>query len=192
MTDIQELTQNVLDKVSSKHEATYNDVAKELEEKKAVEQKKIDEQTEAKKERLDAAFEAEVQRQKQSYVNEKRNQSLKAKQALIDDVYSDAISRMNQMDSSQYRQMIKGAVDQLQTSEPITIVQGDKSKHILMDQDRQSLQSEYPQLDFSEDTLKNRSGFVLASKGMDYNFTFEAIIDELKAELAPEIAKRGF
>lgn len=192
MADIQTLTKNVLDKVTAKHEKQFQEVKAEADEATAAKKAQIDEQTKNRKAHLEDASQAELQRQKQSYVNELRNETLQSKQQLIENVYGEAVTRMNAMDSGQFSALIRGAVSQLNISEAFQVLVGDKSQNILSATDRDQLQSEVANLSFSEETVKNRSGFILASEGMDYNFTFEAIINELKNELAPEIAKRGF
>ena len=192
MADIQELTQSVLDKVKAKHQADYDEYAEKLDQEKNEKMNRIDEKIAAGKEHNEKAADAKLQRDKQSYVNELRNKTLKAKQQLIRSVYSDSVTALNQMSSDEFKELIRGALNQVDTNKNATIHLGDKSQDILSTTDKEALQTELSGLVFADQSLKNKSGFILASEGMDYNFTYEAIIDELKDQLAQEIAKRGF
>ena len=192
MADIQELTQSVLDKVKAKHQADYDEYAEKLDQEKNEKMNRIDEKIAAGKEHNEKAADAKLQRDKQSYVNELRNKTLKAKQQLIRSVYSDSVTALNQMSSDEFKELIRGALNQVDTNKNATIHLGDKSQDILSTTDKEALQTEFSGLFFADQPLKNKSGFILTSEGMDYNFTYEAIIDELKDQLAQEIAKRGF
>ncbi|MCZ0717918.1 V-type ATP synthase subunit E [Aerococcus kribbianus] len=192
MAEINDLTQNVLDKVRAKEAAELEDLEKELASEKDQATKAIADDLQNDMDQAQSASQAELQRQKQSYENKMRNQILQGKQHLIDQSYQAAIDQLNAMDSSQFADLIKDALKQVPSGQAVAVEMGEFSQNILSDQDKTAIQNADSQVTFTERTVADRSGFILASQGMDYNFTFEAIIAELKDQLAPEIVKRGF
>ena len=49
-----------------------------------------------------------------------------------------------------------------------------------------------PSIQLDDTFLSKRSGFVLSNEEVDYNFTFESIIDQKKKALAPKLVKQAF
>ena len=51
---------------------------------------------------------------------------------------------------------------------------------------------EYSFVAISEEVVKNKAGFILQQDGIDYNFCFDELINELKKEFSPQLATLAF
>lgn len=189
MADIQTLVNQVMDKAEKeeqeKFEAYEADVKEELQQAQA----NLDEEFANQKRHAENAETRRLQTQKQSYVNVLRNEKLQAKQSLLENVYQEAIVNLQQLSSEEFTGLIEGALAQLPALDNAILKVGEYSQHQF---DSGQVQANNPQLQVGEEWLAKRSGFIISSEDVDYNFTFESIIEQKKATLAPELIKRAF
>ncbi|KAA9300212.1 MULTISPECIES: V-type ATP synthase subunit E [Aerococcus] len=192
MATIQNLTQDVLAKISQEEDAKFKSGKEKLEQETAAREKRIQKDAEDKKASLEDQAARNLDRKKQGYNNQMRNQVLAKKQDLIQDVYTEAVTRLTELPENEFIEFVKGALSQLNSDQATVLQLGSQSEKQLTEQGLAALQSEFPQLQGADQSLRGQGGFILSQEGMDYNFTFDQIIEEQEEALSAEISKRAF
>lgn len=189
MADIQTLVDQVLTNAENEEKEKLAAFETEMNEEINKAKAQNDEQVENGKQHIENVEARNLQTQQQSYLNTLRNEKLQAKQALLEKVYNQAIVELQQLPSEEFTGFIKGALDQISSTENLTLTVGEFSQHQF---DADQVKGLNPSLQLNESFLPKRSGFVLSNEEVDYNFTFESIIDEKKKTLAPKLVKQVF
>ncbi len=189
MADIQTLVDQVMTNAEKEEQealaAFENDINDELKSASA----RIDQELTHQKQQIENNEARKLQTQKQSYLNTLRNERLTAKQDLLDKVYNEAIIKLQQLSSEEFTGLIKGALNQLSGTDQAVLKIGEYSQHQF---DADQVKAVNGPIDIDENFIAKRSGFIVSREDLDYNFTFESIIDQKKAELAAELVKRAF
>lgn len=189
MADIQTLVNRVMANAEQEEKAKLAEFETEMNEEVKNAKAQNDEQVENEKQHIENAEARNLQTQKQSYLNTLRNDKLQAKQGLLEKVYSQAIVELQQLSSEEFTALIKGALDQVAGTENLTLTIGEFSQHQF---DANQVKTLNQTVQIGEGFIPKRSGFVLSNEEVDYNFTFESIIDQKKKELAPKLVKQAF
>ncbi|HRM20349.1 MAG TPA: hypothetical protein PLT73_07975, partial [Trichococcus flocculiformis] len=50
----------------------------------------------------------------------------------------------------------------------------------------------YPAVKISEESIPNKAGFILQEGGVDYNYCFDDLIEDVKNDFAAELATLAF
>ncbi|RPA65438.1 hypothetical protein EF384_00090 [Aerococcus agrisoli] len=189
MADIQTLVNQVLARAEQEEQAKLQAFETETDEALKKAKAQIDETTANEKRHIEEAEAKKLQTQKQSYLNTLRNEKLQAKQALLDSVYQEAIVGLQQLSSEEFTGLIQGAYSQLDTLENAELKIGEFSQHQF---DADQVRAINDQVQIAAEFIPKRSGFIISQNDVDYNFTFEAIIEQKKAVLAPKLVKHAF
>ena len=62
----------------------------------------------------------------------------------------------------------------------------------MSEEDKHALTSQFNFVHIDEATLPKKAGFVLKQEGIEYNYLFEALIEDLKEEYSPILARKAF
>ena len=62
----------------------------------------------------------------------------------------------------------------------------------MSDDDKHALTSQFDFVNIDEVALPKKAGFVLKQEGIEYNYLFEALIEDLKEEYSPILARKAF
>ncbi len=181
---IEKITQNGDQKVEAKEQAH----ARELDSYRA--------QSEERKSsdigRITEQVKDQLNQNKQSYDNKKRNELLAVKETILKEVIQAAIDHLRTFDGEEIRPFIDQAVKQIDQNKAHTLIFGDQSIDKVSDETIQQLQADYPQMEISSDSLTRSSGFIIEQDGIEYNYRFEDLVDEIEPELKVEISKEVF
>ena len=71
-----------------------------------------------------------------------------------------------------------------------TLTFGEDTVSRLSDEDKHALTSQFAFVNIDEATLPKKAGFVLKQEGIEYNYLFEALIEDLKEEYSPILARK--
>lgn len=192
MADINELTQDVLHKVKAEVEAEFDQKKEKLAARFAEQEKQVKTKAKREKETLDERAKRELERLKQSYNNELRNRYLEEKQHLIHETFAKAVDQMTQMDAKDFMALIEEALGSIPADQATEIVLGERSKGQVDAGMLEKLQEKFSQVSLADHVLPKKAGFILAQKGMDYNFTFDQLIEEEEDTLSQEISRQVF
>jgi V/A-type H+-transporting ATPase subunit E len=129
---------------------------------------------------------------------EMRKDILSTKQHSIDEVFSKALEKMNNLDSEKYEQVI---FDMLMTS-----VESGEEEILLSETGKKKLSADFlskankaleavgknGMLKISDETRNISGGFILLGKGIEINNSFEAVIKLYRDEIEPKVAEIFF
>ena len=62
----------------------------------------------------------------------------------------------------------------------------------MSDEDKHALTSQFTFVQIDTATLPKKAGFVLKQEGIEYNYLFDALIEDLKEEYSPILARKAF
>lgn len=189
MADIETLVNQVLANAENEEKAALAAFEAEMNEEINKAKAHNDEQVDAEKQLIENDEARRLQTQKQSYLNALRNDKLQAKQALLEKVYTQAIVELQQLSSEEFTSFIKGALSQVADTKNLTLTVGELSQHQF---DAEQVNALSQPIKLAEAFIPKRSGFILSNEEVDYNFTFESIIDQKKKTLAPKLVKQAF
>lgn len=194
-----------LNNITSKIIEDGNKKASEIEEKAKLEGKSILDKYEkkalAKKEEILAKAKAEglikVERILSNSVLKIRNEKLRAKQEIVEEIFEEAIKRLSSLKDEELREFIKKSILNLNIDgdEEIIIREEDKDKidYSFIQSINEELKAKGKigniKLNFSK-TLK--PGFVLSKNGIDINNTFESLVQNNKDTLEQEVISALF
>lgn len=188
MGNIETLQNKLLEKVQATGEAQVQALQEKLNRALEDYQSSLAKQLEHEKESMVRKEEQTFDIRKQSLTNELRNTQLTHKQGLLEQIIQEVPSYMNQKVGQEMNQLIRSAIQQLNSQQAMDLTIGGQSRAFLTDQELQDLQQEFSQLTIHEGS-QQQSGFNLSQAGMNLNFFFEDVINELKPQLLIELEK---
>lgn len=187
MGKIETLQKTIIDKVQAtgeaqvqKHQATLSDQLDQFKTRLAdqlLHQKESYERNESRK------FEI----RQQSLANELRNQKLTHKQGLLKDIIREVAPQINEMAPEEFIQLIQHVIGKVDALRPFTLQFGAHSKDKVSQEALDGFRSQFPQLQVAEETINNKSGFLISQDGMNFNYLFEDVVDELIPQLLIEL-----
>lgn len=192
MKDLQSLSEQILNKTKAKGQSKLEDSEKisavKIEESRLV----LVEQQKARKAAILKKIANDFDREQQTLKNKERNAVLKEKQVILKSVYQQALEQMNGWDEIHFAQFLSGVLSQADESKAYIIVPGAKSLAHFKGKALQQLLAKYPAVKISEESIPNKAGFILQESGVDYNYCFEELIEDVKNDYAAELATLAF
>lgn len=192
MKDLQSLSEQILNKTKAKGQSKLEDAEKisvaKIEESRLT----LVEQQKARKAAILKKVANDFDRERQTLKNKERNAVLKEKQVILKSVFQQALEKMNTWDETHFAQFLNGVLSQADDSKAYSIVPGAKSVAHFKGKELQQLLVKYPAVKISEETIPNKAGFVLQESGVDYNYCFDDLIEDVKNDFAAELATLAF
>ncbi|WP_368644901.1 V-type ATP synthase subunit E family protein [Alkalibacterium putridalgicola] len=192
MADLKLLTERVVEKektairqrVEEARENAEDEIqaarAKE-EQDKIVRKQTIDEQTQQKyKIRLNTL---EVQ---------KRNNILAAKQRVLSKVLEDANQELNQIQAPAFKKFLADILTQFKAEGSVELLLGEKTSGLVSQEWIDETTGTQLQATLSNETVDDKAGVLVQKEGVEYNFMFDALIEDSRSELIRIIAKELF
>jgi len=127
-----------------------------------------------------------------------RNEKLVAKQQVIDKVFNEAIKELNNMSSEDYLNYIKNNLKsiKLQGHEEIIVSENDKDKigeEFIKELNKTIAKDvEKANIILSKNTRQINGGFILAKSGIEFNYSYDALVNSLRYEIENEVAMMLF
>lgn len=192
---------NAIEKIISQ----MNEAAEQ--ERAALEQEermKIDQNFEQKRTQVET--EHQKQKEKQIELLEKkyrqlrnrqqvevRQENLNAKQEFLRRLFADAVTEMENWDESEQIQFIKNALYSLPLTGKVAFIAGEKSAAYLS----QTLLDEWNNellfmMVLSDETVADQAGFLINDQGVQYNFLFSSLVQDIQGTMSFEIANQLF
>lgn len=140
---------------------------------------------EEEKKKLENLSQQEFKREKQSVENASNLLVLGFRQTLLNQVFDEAVKKTNAMPKEEFSEVVKTALAELPTEKDGEVIVGENSKDIFPSE----VLSNFPNLKQSNETLPDKSGFVVNFSGIEYNFLFDALIKEVKKTQKGAIAQ---
>jgi len=127
-----------------------------------------------------------------------RNEKLVAKQQIIDKVFNESIKELNNMNSEDYLKYIRNNLKsiKLQGHEEIIVSENDKDKigeEFIKELNRTIAKDvEKANIILSKNTRQMNGGFILAKSGIEFNYSYDALVNSLRYEIENEVAMMLF
>lgn len=115
---------------------------------------------------------------------------LAAKQAKLDEVFHSSKEQLRKLDHERFMRFTEKALLNIPFEGEVYLQLGEYTKEQLSDEDKESLKQKARHkvnVLFSEDYLPSVSGFILSQKGIELNYTFEALLKDSQEELSAEV-----
>ncbi|EGP4725042.1 ATPase V [Enterococcus faecium] len=192
---------NAIEKIISQ----MNEAAEQ--ERAALEQEermKIDQNFEQKRTQVET--EHQKQKEKQIELLEKkyrqlrnrqqvevRQENLNAKQEFLRRLFADAVTEMENWDESEQIQFIKNALYSLHLTGKVAFIAGEKSAAYLSQTLLDEWNNELPfMMVLSDETVADQAGFLINDQGVQYNFLFSSLVQDIQGTMSFEIANQLF
>ncbi|MEB7867580.1 ATPase V [Enterococcus faecium] len=192
---------NAIEKIVSQ----MNEAAEQ--ERAALEQEermKIDQNFEQKRTQVET--EHQKQKEKQIELLEKkyrqlrnrqqvevRQENLNAKQEFLRRLFADAVTEMENWDESEQIQFIKNALYSLPLTGKVAFIAGEKSAAYLSQTLLDEWNNELPfMMVLSDETVADQAGFLINDQGVQYNFLFSSLVQDIQGTMSFEIANQLF
>ncbi|HAP8600226.1 TPA: ATPase V [Enterococcus faecium] len=192
---------NAIEKIISQ----MNEAAEQ--ERAALEQEermKIDQNFEQKRTQVET--EHQKQKEKQIELLEKkyrqlrnrqqvevRQENLNAKQEFLRRLFVDAVTEMENWDESEQIQFIKNALYSLPLTGKVAFIAGEKSAAYLSQTLLDEWNNELPfMMVLSDETVADQAGFLINDQGVQYNFLFSSLVQDIQGTMSFEIANQLF
>ena len=192
---------NAIEKIISQ----MNEAAEQ--ERAALEQEermKIDQNFEQKRTQVET--EHQKQKEKQIELLEKkyrqlrnrqqvevRQENLNAKQEFLRPLFADAVTEMENWDESEQIQFIKNALYSLPLTGKVAFIAGEKSAAYLSQTLLDEWNNELPfMMVLSDETVADQAGFLINDQGVQYNFLFSSLVQDIQGTMSFEIANQLF
>lgn len=192
---------NAIEKIISQ----MNEAAEQ--ERAALEQEermKIDQNFEQKRTQIET--EHQKQKEKQIELLEKkyrqlrnrqqvevRQENLNAKQEFLRRLFADAIAEMENWDESEQIQFIKNSLYSLPLTGKVAFIAGEKSAAYLSQTLLDEWNNELPfTMVLSDESVAGQAGFLINDQGVQYNFFFSSLVQDIQGTMSFEIANQLF
>lgn len=192
---------NAIEKIISQ----MNEAAEQ--ERAALEQEeriKIDQNFEQKRTQIET--EHQKQKEKQIELLEKkyrqlrnrqqvevRQENLNAKQEFLRRLFADAIAEMENWDESEQIQFIKNSLYSLPLTGKVAFIAGEKSAAYLSQTLLDEWNNELPfTMVLSDESVAGQAGFLINDQGVQYNFLFSSLVQDIQGTMSFEIANQLF
>ena len=108
---------------------------------------------------------------------------MNAKQEFLRRLFADAIAEMENWDESEQIQFIKNSLYSLPLTGKVAFIAGEKSAAYLS----QTLLDEW-----NDESVAGQAGFLINDQGVQYNFLFSSLVQDIQGTMSFEIANQLF
>lgn len=192
MADLKLLTERVVEKEKAAIRQRVEEAQKDAEDEIQAARVKEEQDKIARKQAIAETAQNNYTIRKNTLEIQRRNNVLAAKQDILSKVIKDVKEEMNQISEADYKLFLAGVLNQFKHENKITLVSGEKTVN-LVDQAwiNETIDPELVAT-LSNETISDEAGVLVQKDGIEYNFLFDALIDDAKSELIPIITKELF
>lgn len=193
MAMLDHLKAELTKKIETENATKQETLKQQLEESKAKQVAQYDKVASEKKRAIATKAETKIKNKKLALTNDLRNRQLKNREELLQQLFDEALQKLEEMDAPQFNLFVEKAVKQIPNGD-ITIAIGEKSQNYFEDVQTKvsNLNQNGYAITLSDQYVKNASGFILKQGGIDYNFTFKEVLQQIQPRLTSELMKRLF
>lgn len=192
MADLKLLTDRLMENERSKTQVLIKEAEKEAEEILRASDEALKDEKQKRQERIQTEQKAQYEQDKNALSNKRRNELLTVKQHALTDVFDSAKERMEQLDNTEFQQFLTAVLGQYQDKE-VDLILGEKSQSLVSPEFISELkETTKTTVHLKEETIAKTAGFIIRHNGIDYNYTFDALIDDIKEDVLPTVSQKLF
>ena len=192
MKDLEQLKQHILADLEKESKQRMEVATKEQEERISQMNVQYSQQEMAKKTTLKQEAKSQYEKEQQTILNASKKEVLRVKRELLESVFDDVLQVMSNWNGETLRLFIESAIRKLPKQQQTTLTFGEDTVSKLNDEEKKLLTSQFPFIQLDETTLPKQTGFVLSQEGIEYNYVFKDLIQDLKEEYSPILARKAF
>lgn len=192
MKDLEQLKQHILADLEKESKQRMEVATKEQEERISQMNVQYSQQEMAKKTTLKQEAKSQYEKEQQTILNASKKEVLRVKRELLESVFDDVLQVMSNWNGETLRLFIESAIRKLPKQQQTTLTFGEDTVSKLNDEEKQLLTTQFPFIQLDETTLPKQTGFVLSQEGIEYNYVFKDLIQDLKKEYSPILARKAF
>ncbi len=118
---------------------------------------------------------------------------MNAKQEFLRRLFADAIAEMENWDESEQIQFIKNSLYSLPLTGKVAFIAGEKSAAYLSQTLLDEWNNELPfTMVLSDESVAGQAGFLINDQGVQYNFLFSSLVQDIQGTMSFEIANQLF
>lgn len=192
---------NAIEKIISQmnEEAEQERAALEQEERMKIDQNfeqkrtQIETEHQKQKEKQIELLEKKYRQLRNRQQVEVRQENLNAKQEFLRRLFADAIAEMENWDESEQIQFIKNSLYSLPLTGKVAFIAGEKSAAYLSQTLLDEWNNELPfTMVLSDESVAGQAGFLINDQGVQYNFLFSSLVQDIQGTMSFEIANQLF
>lgn len=175
----------------------------EIRDFKTIEEKRINENSDVQQEALilqeatlihkneEKAKKAFKQKQNRQQL-EIRQGTLNRKQEYLEALFTDAVAKMNALSEQEFQAFVKHSLAELPITGEASIVLGEFSRGQLTQKWLDDNQTSNLTLTLEAETIAGQGGVVITQAGVEYNFLFASLVQEIQKQESYSIAEMLF
>ncbi|MCC5894994.1 MAG: V-type ATP synthase subunit E [Alkalibacterium sp.] len=192
MADLKLLTERVVEKEKAAIRQEVEEAKVQAEDDvQAAEAEEVQKRAKTKEE-IKASYEQEYTIRKNTLDIKRRNEVLAGKQAILTNVFKEAKFKLDHLEKEPFKAFTLNVLNQFKDEKEIHLMVGEKSVGSI---DNAWLTLNKPDtlsVILSEETVPKQSGLLIEKDGIEYNFLFDALIEDARIDILPEISKELF
>ncbi|MFL2104223.1 V-type ATP synthase subunit E [Desemzia sp. FAM 23991] len=191
MADLKLLTDRLMENKRSEIQVVIQEAEKEAQQLIQASNENLATEKQRRQERIQAEQMAQYEKDKNALSNQKRNQLLAEKQQAITAVFDSAKERMEQLNQEEFQQFLAAVLEQYENKE-VELVVGEKSCSFVSSQWIEKQNQAGKAVRLSDEQVSKKAGFVIRHKGIDYNYIFDALVDDTREDVLPTVSQKLF
>jgi V/A-type H+-transporting ATPase subunit E len=137
---------------------------------------------------LNRAFKQKQNRQRLAI----RQATLQKKQFYLEQLFAEAVAQMKAWPAAEFQAFAEQTLKQLTLTGDVTMILGEASRGLLTSEWLALHTPEPLQVHLSEETVAGQGGFILTQAGIEYNFLFSSLVEEVKTAESFQLAEQLF
>lgn len=192
MADLKLLTERVVEKEKTAIRQEIEEEKKKAEDDIQAARAKAEQDKQAQKEAIDEELKQEYAIRKNTLDIQKRNQILEHKQTVLAKVLADVKTELSEVDEATFQAFLSGVFNQFEGQGQVELKLGEQSKNLVDQSWLDQLSVTGLQVTLSAETEKREAGAIIQKDGVEYNFLFSELVDDMRTELLPSISQELF
>ncbi|MBM6613647.1 V-type ATP synthase subunit E [Desemzia sp. RIT804] len=191
MADLKLLTDRLMEHKRSEIQVIIQEAEKEAQQSIQASNEQLKVEKQKREERIKLEQKAQYEQDKNALSNKKRNQLLTEKQKSLTAIFDSAKERMENLTQDEFQQFLSGVLTQYQNKE-VELVLGEKSRSFVSSKWVEELNQAGKTVHLTEEQIPKKAGFVIRHEGIDYNYIFDALVDDTKEDILPTVSQKLF
>lgn len=192
MSDLKLLTDRLIDNKKAEVQEKIKEAEAEKEQLIAESAANIAEEKAKQITLIDSRLARKFEQNKHALQISKRNQMLAEKQKVLKTVFARAEEQMNEWTDSEFQQFLLSVLKQHKNSELIELVLGQKSVGKVSNDWINKVAKEVVNVEMSTESIPKKDGFILKKNGIEYNYLFGELIQDIRGQLVSSVSKQLF
>ncbi|HAJ70109.1 MAG: hypothetical protein L0J48_00720 [Alkalibacterium sp.] len=192
MADLKLLTERVVEKEKTEIRQRVDEARENAEDEIQAARAKEEQSKIERKQTIDEQTKQKYQIRLNTLEVEKRDNILAAKQRILSKVLEDANHELDQIQAFEFKTFLANILTQFKDEGSVELLLGEKTSGLVSQEWVDETTGSQLKATLLNETVANKAGVLVQKEGIEYNFMFDALIENSRAELVRIIAKELF